>query len=86
MSSPAAIKYQRECNKARILRKTATDLRLRPISRQETQVYYHSALTAFVAAWDAYINELICIFFNETANPLDIQYHAVHSIAETACS
>jgi len=79
--SPAALKYQNESNKARILRETATDPRLRPISRSDTQVYYHSALATFVAAWDAYINELVRNFFDATANPLDPKFHAIHFIA-----
>jgi hypothetical protein len=54
---------------------------LHPISRSQTQVYYHSALAAFVAAWDAYINELVRNFFTTTANPLDPKFYAVHSIA-----
>ena len=85
MPSPAALKYQSASNTARILRQTASDPRLQPISRNQTQVYYHSALAAFVAAWDAYINELVRNFFTVTANPLDPKFHAVHSIArETA--
>jgi len=79
--SPAALKYKILSNTARTLRETATDPRLHPISRSQTQIYYHSALAAFVAAWDAYINELVRNFFTTTANPLDPKFHAVHSIA-----
>ena len=81
MPSPAALRYKSLSNTARILRETATDSRLHPISRSQTQVYYHSALAAFVAAWDAYINELVRNFFTTTANPLDPKFYAVHSIA-----
>ena len=81
MPSPAALKYKILSNTGRTLRETATDPRLHPISRSQTQVYYHSALAAFVAAWDAYINELVRNFFTTTANPLDPKFHAVHSIA-----
>lgn len=81
MPSPAALKYKILSNTARTLRETATDPRLHPISRSQTQIYYHSALAAFVAAWDAYINELVRNFFTTTANPLDPKFHAVHSIA-----
>jgi hypothetical protein len=79
--SPAALKYKNLSNTGRTLRETATDSRLHPISRSQTQVYYHSALAAFVAAWDAYINELVRNFFTATANPLDPKFHAVHAIA-----
>ncbi|MGK7877331.1 MAG: HEPN domain-containing protein [Xenococcaceae cyanobacterium] len=82
MPSPAALKYESESSKARILRETATDPRLRPMSRRQIQVYYHSALAAFVAAWDAYINELVRYFFDATADPLDPKFNAVHSIAK----
>ncbi len=81
MPSPAALRYKSLSNTAQILRETATDSRLHPISRSQTQVYYHSALAAFVAAWDAYINELVRNFFTITANPLDPKFYAVHSIA-----
>ena len=43
MSSPAAVKYRLASKKAQTLRKTATDIRLRPISHNQAQVYYHSA-------------------------------------------
>lgn len=81
MSSPAAVKYKLASTKARILRKTATDIRLRPISREQTQVYYHSALAAFVAGWDAYINDLVRNFFDITSDPLDPKFYAIHTIA-----
>jgi hypothetical protein len=84
VASPAALKYKTASNTARTLRETATDPRLQPISRSQTQVYYHSALAAFVAVWDAYINELVRNFFAATANPLDPKFHAVHSIARDA--
>ncbi|NES24107.1 MAG: hypothetical protein F6K41_35655 [Symploca sp. SIO3E6] len=81
MPSPAAVKYGLASKKAQILRQTATDIRLRPVSRNQAQVYYHSALAAFVAAWDAYINDLVRNFFDATSNPLDTKFHAVHTIA-----
>lgn len=69
MPSPAALEYNIAAQKARILRETATDPRLRPISHSKTQVYYHSALATFVAGWEAYIEELVRNFFDVTANP-----------------
>jgi len=84
MPSPASLMYDRESNKAQILRQTATDKRLRPMSRIQTQVYYHAALASYVAAWDAYINELTRNFFALTANPLDPPFHRVHSLARNA--
>ncbi|HBE21401.1 MAG TPA: hypothetical protein DEG17_23540 [Cyanobacteria bacterium UBA11149] len=84
MPSPAALAYNIAAKKARILRETATDTRLRPISHSQTQVYYHSALATLVAAWEAYIEELVRNFFDVTANPLDPKFDAVHSIARNA--
>ncbi|MEC4893108.1 MAG: HEPN domain-containing protein [Oscillatoria sp. PMC 1051.18] len=81
MPSPAALKYYSESSKARILCQTALNPRLRPMTREQIQVYYHSALAAFVAAWDAYINDLVRHFFDVTADPLDLRFHAIHSIA-----
>ncbi|MEH2464305.1 HEPN domain-containing protein [Nostoc sp.] len=56
---------------------------MRPILNSQTQVYYHSVAT-FVAGWEAYIEELVRNFFDITANPLDPQFYAVHSIAKNA--
>ena len=84
MPSPAALRYDKAAHKARVLRDTATDPRLRPILNSQTQVYYHSALATFVAGWEAYIEELVRNFFDITANPLDPLFHAVHSIAKNA--
>ncbi|BAY93363.1 MULTISPECIES: HEPN domain-containing protein [unclassified Tolypothrix] len=84
MPSPAALKYDIAAQKARVLRDTAIDPRLRPILNSQTQVYYHSALAMFVAGWEAYIEELVRNFFDVTANPLNPHFHAVHSIANNA--
>jgi hypothetical protein len=64
MPSPAAIKYFDDIRKAEILRKVANDPRLKPISRVEKQIDYHASLTASVATWDAYINNIVREFFN----------------------
>lgn len=82
MPSPAALKYHEATQKARVLRQTATDPRLHPISYSQTQIYYHSALAAFVAGWETYIEELVRQFFDVIANPLDPKFQAVHSIAK----
>jgi hypothetical protein len=82
--SPAKIKYQLAASKAQVLRDTATDKRLQPISKLQIQVYYHSALASYVAAWEAYAENLTREFFNATANPLDPNFHAIHTIAKDA--
>ena len=56
MPSPSASKYEIAANKARVLRETAMIPQVRStLSRNEIQIYYHSSLATFVAAWEAYI-------------------------------
>ena len=38
----------------------------------------------FVAGWETYIEELVRNFFDVTANPLNPQFYAVHSLAKNA--
>ncbi|MDE0016347.1 MAG: HEPN domain-containing protein [Candidatus Poribacteria bacterium] len=64
-----------------MLRKAATDRRLRPMARDEIQIYYHAALTAYVAAWDAYINNLVRNFYDVIADPSDPKFRAIYTIA-----
>ena len=84
MSSPAALKYMTSANRIQTLRKTATDKRLRPMSHDEIQVYYHAALTAYVAAWNAYTNTLVREFYNLISDPSNQIFDAVYSIAHQA--
>ena len=84
MSSPAALKYMTSANRIQTLRKTATDKRLRPMSHDEIQVYYHAALTAYVAAWNAYTNNLVREFYNLISDPSNQIFDAVYSIAHQA--
>ena len=82
MPSPAAIKYFDNIRKAEILRKVANDPRLKPISRVEKQIYYHASLTASVATWDAYINNIVREFFNVTFDPSIPKFSILHTIAK----
>lgn len=68
----------------RTLRKAATDSRLRPMSQDEIQVYYHASLTAYVAAWQAYINGLVNNFYDVIADSSDSRFNAIHTIAQQA--
>jgi RiboL-PSP-HEPN len=81
VASPSAIKYQSAVVKARILRDTATDPRLGSMTVDKTQVYYHASLAVFVAAWEAYIENLVRDFFQITADPTNIKFHVIHTIA-----
>lgn len=82
MSSPAASTYQTSVSRIGMLRKTATDRRLRPMSRDEIQIYYHAALTAYVAAWDAYINNLVRNFYDVIADAANPKFDAIHALAK----
>jgi hypothetical protein len=81
MPSGAAAGFQVDSEKGRHLLRLASDARLRPLERQRSQAYLHAALTAYVAAWDAYIKALIREFFAVVANPHDPAFLAVHTIA-----
>ncbi len=84
MSSPAALKYITAADRIQTLRKAATDRRLRPMAQDEIQVYYHASLTAYVAAWDAYINDLVREFYNVIADSSDSRFHAIYIVARQA--
>jgi len=84
MPSPALTKYRTAAERASILLTTGNDRRLRPRTNAQVQVYLHASLAANVAAWDAYVHNLVRDFFLETATPLMPSFHAVHRIAQTA--
>ena len=84
MSSPAALKYITAASRVQTLRKAVTDGRLRPMSQDEIQVYYHAALAAYVAAWDAYINDLVREFYNVIADSSDLRFDAIYRVARQA--
>ncbi len=83
MPSPPAIRYQASAVKAHTLRRGVSNSRLLtpPV---DIQIYYHASLAAFVAAWEAYIENLVRDFFSVTADPLNTKFHAVHTIASEA--
>ena len=84
MSSPAALKYITATDRILTLRKAATDGRLRPMSQDEIQVYYHASLAAYVAAWEAYINGLVREFYNVIADSSNSRFNAIYTIAQQA--
>ena len=84
MPSSAALKYITAADRIQVLRKAATDRRLRPMLPDEIQVYYQAALAAYVAAWDAYINNIVRDFYNVIADALNPKFHAVYTIAQQA--
>ena len=84
MKSPAALKYVSATENIKALRKAATDIRLRPMLHDEIQVFYHAALTAYVAAWNAYINNLVREFYNLISDPSNQIFDSVYTIAHQA--
>ena len=81
MPSPAALKYTVSANRIQTLHRAATDRRLLPMSHDEIQVYYHAALTAHVAAWNAYIKNLVGNFYDVIADPSDLKFSTIYTIA-----
>ena len=84
MSSTAASIYITAADRIRTLRKAATDGRLRPMSQDEIQVYYHASLTAYVAAWESYLNGLVGGFYDVIADSSDLKFNAIYTLARQA--
>ena len=82
MPSPAALRYRTTVERTQTLRRTATDKRLRPMSHDEIQVYYHAALTGHVAAWNAYIDNLVRDFYDVIADSANPKFDAIHTLAK----
>lgn len=82
MSSPAALKYTAAIGHIRTLRNAATQMRLQPMSQNEVQVFYHAALTAYVAAWNTYISNLVFDFYDVIADPLNPKFDAIHTLTK----
>ena len=51
------------------------------MSRDEIRVYYHAGLTAYVAAWNAYIKNLVRDFYDVIVDPSDPKFRAIYTIA-----
>ena len=80
MSSPAAIKYKALVARAAIILRTDRS----SLHRWEVQAVYGAAFVAEVAAWNAYVVELVACFFKEVANPAVPNFHALHTLANGA--
>ena len=48
---------------------------------ENLQTYYHASLAMSVAAWDAYLKNIVTEFYNTVANPVDIPFYSMHIIA-----
>ena len=82
MPSPAALRFRATIERIQTLRRTATDKRLRPMLHDEIQVYYHAALTGYVAAWNAYIDNLVRNFYDVIADSAHPKFDAIHTLAK----
>jgi alcohol dehydrogenase class IV len=80
MPSPAATKYKSLSDRAALILQTA---RIRT-SWAHRQALYGAAFVAEVAAWNAYVAGIVDCFFQQLANPLASQFHAMHSLARAA--
>jgi len=79
MPSPAGFKFSSAAERAILLRVLVKQGRTRALSRGDLQLYYHASLAANVAAWDAYVKNLLNDFFAITTNTFDPKYHAMHT-------
>ena len=51
------------------------------MSLDEIRIYYHAGLTAYVAAWNAYIKNLVRDFYDAIVDPSDPKFRAIYTIA-----
>jgi hypothetical protein len=84
VTSPAASTYANAAGRIRTLREAAVDRRLPPKLPDEKQVYYHAALAAYVAAWDAYINNLVRNFYDAIDTTSNQRFQAIYTISKQA--
>jgi len=81
MPSLAAGKYFNDVNRVEILKNTALNPSL-SAPDDHVQLYYHAALVLNVAAWNAYIGDIVKEFFSVTANPTQIEYDSIHVVVQ----
>ena len=83
MPSPALSTYTTSVRRIQPLRRAATDKRFRSMSHNdEIQVYYHATLTGYVAAWNAYISNLVRNFYDVIADSANPKFDAIHILAK----
>ena len=82
MGSNSADKFFAISEKADKLYKLAHEAKLRPLTLDTIYSYYHASLAVYVSAWDAYINNIVNEFFDQTSNPLDQKYNSLHVLAK----
>lgn len=80
MPSQAAIAHFDARARAKKLMSLVVDVRLRPISRDDSRVYLHAALAAHVAGWESYIERLIGNFFVAIVDNAIPKYLVLHGL------
>ena len=83
MPSPSAAKFLVAVDRATVLYRAAGDSRLRPQATTDKEALCHAALTALVAAWNAYVGNVIADYFAATANPTDARFNLAHTLAKS---
>jgi hypothetical protein len=85
MPSPAAQKFHALAVRAEHVQSVASDKRLRPLTRPQTESLYHAALAGYVAAWEAYVEQLVRDFYGVIFDTTP-KFQAIHAIAEACAS
>jgi len=84
MPSVSAQRFRLTMRSPKVFRQFARDRRLRPLQADQMQSLYHAALASAVAAWNAYLKEIVREFFDTIATPLIPASAALHSIAKSS--
>ncbi|HEY8098828.1 MAG TPA: HEPN domain-containing protein [Methylobacter sp.] len=78
MPSNAAGTFETLANRVQCFQKIASGRRT---SYGEAETLRHAALAAYVAAWEAYLEQLVREFYSITAKPMVPDFNAIHDIA-----
>lgn len=82
MASPAASKYKALATYASVILKADRS----ELPRPDVQALYGAVFVAQVAAWNAFLVELINCFFQRSSNPLNPSFNALHGLAREAAA
>lgn len=82
MPSLAAAAFKLAVDRGNVLRRLATDDRLRTMASGDVQACLHAALASHVAAWEAYCESIVIEFFAEAADPTRSDYSRMHQTAQ----